>query len=290
MKRPPTQHPQLIRWPAAVVAIGIVGAVALRPGAAQDTTPSPATATVQPVFDPLPGPQPATDIPHAPADVAVPGNEPFGQMFGVTTGRPGANLRDRGTSEDRATAFIELDPQPAETSMRRIQDQIRRAAAAIRSAPDELSKARETKLLSDLLNEFFEVDARRREVELAQIEERVKKLREQLDRRREKKQEIIDLQLKVALNEADGLGFFTGPAGPEPIRGYTLFGTAGSGSGAVYMPNDRPAGAQAQLDGADIPPPGLPPGGRRGGGARGGGGIGGGGRGGQGPQPQFPPR
>ena len=47
-----------------------------------------------------------------------------------------------------------------------------------------------------------------REQELKQIEERLTKLRELLDRRRTKKQEIIDLQTKVALNEADGLGFY----------------------------------------------------------------------------------
>ena len=41
----------------------------------------------------------------------------------------------------------------------------------------------------------------------------MQKLRAQLDRRREKKQEIIELQLKLAVNEADGLGFFGEGAG-----------------------------------------------------------------------------
>ena len=48
----------------------------------------------------------------------------------------------------------------------------------------------------------------RREHELTQIEERLTKLRELLERRRKKKQEIIELQTKVALNEAEGLGFY----------------------------------------------------------------------------------
>jgi hypothetical protein len=39
------------------------------------------------------------------------------------------------------------------------------------------------------------------------LEERLKKLRTQLDRRREAKAEIIQLQLKVLTNEVEGLGF-----------------------------------------------------------------------------------
>jgi hypothetical protein len=103
-----------------------------------------------------------------------------------------------------------------------MQQQLREAAAAIRNAPDEPEKARQTKRLADVLNESFEEDVRRRETELVQIEERVKKLREQFSRRREKKQEIIDLQMKVALNEADGLGFFSQPGGAGPEYSSTM--------------------------------------------------------------------
>ncbi len=42
---------------------------------------------------------------------------------------------------------------------------------------------------------------------MADIEARLDKLRSQLDRRREKKQDIVDLQVKVAINAAEGLGF-----------------------------------------------------------------------------------
>ena len=71
----------------------------------------------------------------------------------------------------------------------------------------------------------------RRGQELAQIEERLTKLRELLDRRRTKKQEILELQAKVALNEADGLGFYDGersgggaPLGVGGGRGGSMFG------------------------------------------------------------------
>ena len=49
------------------------------------------------------------------------------------------------------------------------------------------------------------MDVRRQE--LADIEARLAKLRTQLDRRREKKDDIVDLQYQVAINEAEGLGF-----------------------------------------------------------------------------------
>ena len=85
---------------------------------------------------------------------------------------------------------------------------IRTAAEAVRDAKGDEAKDEAKKNLSNILGEYFDLDTKRREDELAQIESRLTKLREQLDRRRSKKQEILDLQMKVALNEADGLGFY----------------------------------------------------------------------------------
>ena len=50
-----------------------------------------------------------------------------------------------------------------------------------------------------------------REMGSYKLEERLGKLRAQLKRRRAKRQEIIDLQIQVAVNEADGLGFLSRP-------------------------------------------------------------------------------
>jgi hypothetical protein len=49
----------------------------------------------------------------------------------------------------------------------------------------------------------------RRASELEKIEKRVSHLREQLERRGNHKPDIIDLQVKVLVNEAEGLGFFS---------------------------------------------------------------------------------
>jgi hypothetical protein len=85
---------------------------------------------------------------------------------------------------------------------------IRKAAEAVRDAKGDEAKSDAEKKLAELLSKSYDDDMVQREHELKQIEERLTKLRGLLDRRRTKKQEIIDLQTKVALNEAEGLGFY----------------------------------------------------------------------------------
>ncbi|MFO1092581.1 MAG: hypothetical protein U0992_04600 [Planctomycetaceae bacterium] len=58
-----------------------------------------------------------------------------------------------------------------------------------------------------------------REQEIRDIEERVKKLQAQLERRRAAKAELLDLQLKVLVNEAEGLGFYGRGGSMERTRG-----------------------------------------------------------------------
>jgi hypothetical protein len=87
---------------------------------------------------------------------------------------------------------------------------IRKAAETVRDAKGDDAKSAAQKNLADLLNKCYDEDMAQRERELKQIEERLTKLRELLSRRRAKKQDIIDLQTKVALNDADGLGFYDG--------------------------------------------------------------------------------
>jgi hypothetical protein len=92
---------------------------------------------------------------------------------------------------------------------------IRDAAAAVSAAEDSDAKAAAEKNLADVLDKVFEVDLKRREEELVKIEDRLKKLRALVALRREKKQEIIDLQRNVALHEAEGLGFYDQPSAPD---------------------------------------------------------------------------
>ena len=101
---------------------------------------------------------------------------------------------------------------------RQAADALRQAAAALRDAKDDAAKTAAQGQLTELLDKVFEEDMQRREQELAQVEQRTKDLRALMGRRREKKNEIVDLQIKVLLNEADGLGFFNEAPMPVPNK------------------------------------------------------------------------
>jgi hypothetical protein len=133
---------------------------------------------------------PAAATIRSPGDLQRKSNDPFSgaAMIAPATGAPQDN-------EWRQTVNY-------------YESQIHQAADSLRTATGDEQKAAAKKQLGELLNQYFDQDLRRRQEELARIEERVKNLRSQLTKRQEKKQELIDLQIKVVENEADGLGFF----------------------------------------------------------------------------------
>jgi hypothetical protein len=82
------------------------------------------------------------------------------------------------------------------------------AAAELRDSKSVKEKSEAEVRLRELLNKYFEDDMKRRQEELKDMEARLRKLHEQLQRREQKMEEIVDLQMKVLVNQADGLGFF----------------------------------------------------------------------------------
>jgi hypothetical protein len=151
---------------------------------------------------------------------------------------------------------------------------IREAATALNEAEGDNARADAKAKLTELLDEYFEADMERREKELAEVEERVTKLRSTLQRRREKKRDILDLYIQVSLNEADGLGLFDGSAFGAPG---TPFGLHIQGAPAM-VPGIPPVPPRAVVAPAQ-PRPAAGGFGRAGGGfggGRGGGGFGGG--------------
>ncbi|MBA3314126.1 MAG: hypothetical protein M3552_20665 [Planctomycetota bacterium] len=61
--------------------------------------------------------------------------------------------------------------------------------------------------LRSILEEVFAARQQAHEQEIAELEEKVKQLREQLERRREKQKEIIDFRMEQLVREAEGLGW-----------------------------------------------------------------------------------
>jgi hypothetical protein len=79
--------------------------------------------------------------------------------------------------------------------------------------PDEQKRLKAE--IRDALEKQFDVQHERRELELARVEDRIKKVREQLKKRNEARQTIVDRRLDQLINDVDGLGW-TAPAGASP--------------------------------------------------------------------------
>ena len=76
------------------------------------------------------------------------------------------------------------------------------------AASDDAAEQKKIKAeLRETLAKQFDVQKERRELELARIEERVRKLREQIKKRTDARETIIDRRLEQLVNEAEGLGW-----------------------------------------------------------------------------------
>jgi hypothetical protein len=146
--------------------------------------------------------------------------------------------------EQRVNVTVQLDPM----------NQLQQAAAKIRDAESDAAKSAAKEELTALLDRYFEDDMARRVKELAKVEERVNRLRALLEKRKSKKQEIIDLQMKVLENEADGLGFFNSAHAPGKTGWPMLFGplsaTSAGGQGSASDAAPRPRQNTSSFQGA----------------------------------------
>ena len=178
-----------------------------------------------------------------PSDIVAPAaTAPSADPFGQTTSPylPFAN----GPTE-RAYIPPPAAPDPNSTEM----VEIRRVMDELRHTEDATKKTNLTKQLESAVTKCFDADLKSRETELSKIEERVKKLRTQLDRRRAARSDIIQLQLKVLANDAEGLGFSTGtdfqnnPLGDFQPAVYSLGPAVYPVNPAAPSPPDVPADA-----------------------------------------------
>ena len=110
--------------------------------------------------------------------------------------------------------------------------ELHKAVEKLKSAKNDAEKTSATSEISKLLEKSFQHDLERREQRVSDIEARVKKLRDQIEKRKKAKDDIVSLRLKTIVNEADGLGF---PGGFE--RDWEVIeGPAG----AMGFPHVRP--------------------------------------------------
>jgi hypothetical protein len=176
-----------LKWPLVATLVIAGGLYTLRTGSAQEAVDGADVLIAAPVPGPASPVKVPLDVVKLKTDAAA----------ALVDGKIRAIVAMRGNPE-------------------RMQE-IRDAAKALSEAEGQEDRQTAEQELTQLLNNYFEEDMERREQELAQVENRVKKLRELLERRREKKQDIVELQIQVLQNEADGLGFFGSDVPGSPL-------------------------------------------------------------------------
>jgi hypothetical protein len=85
--------------------------------------------------------------------------------------------------------------------------EFQQAKQKLKDARDDAARKAATDVIQKQLAKEFDQDLTQRETDLAAVEERVKLLRKQLERRKTARDEIISLRLKTIVNNAEGLGF-----------------------------------------------------------------------------------
>ena len=95
-------------------------------------------------------------------------------------------------------------PLPADEAA---QQRAKQALSAWKTAADDTGKAAAKQQLREALQTTFTLRQKTHEAEVTALEAKIKTLRDQLARRIEKQDEIVDFRLQQLLREAEGLGW-----------------------------------------------------------------------------------
>jgi hypothetical protein len=130
-----------------------------------------------------------------------------GLLTSVCVGQNKVSLFSSPLDEDSGIEAFQVAPGKKISNREYYRSNIRVLTGELSEARDEKKKAEITKQLESVVGDMFDMDMKGRDAELSTLEARLKKLHEQLDRRRQARGEIIQLEVKVLMNEAAGLGF-----------------------------------------------------------------------------------
>lgn len=86
-------------------------------------------------------------------------------------------------------------------------NELGQALAKLRETESEDDRNKSITEIRGLLSKQYDESLDRYEDYLAELEARLAKMKEQVDKRRDAKMELVDLRLKTLVNEADGLGW-----------------------------------------------------------------------------------
>lgn len=124
----------------------------------------------------------------------------------------GQAMRPRTRTRTLTETYIEAVPQEEIEEARKLQASIE----TLKTSQSETEKQAAAKTIQQQLKRQFDRDLKQREKELAEVEKRVLKLRQQLDKRKAAEKDIINLRLQTLVNEANGLGFPANNLGYQP--------------------------------------------------------------------------
>jgi hypothetical protein len=132
-----------------------------------------------------------------------------------------------------------------------------------KAAANESDRSKVEKDLRQVLKEQFQARLAAHEKEIEQLEAKVKQLREQLDLRRQKQDEIVDFRAQQLLREAQGLGWGTEPAirglAPQPPVAPQYYWSPSPNQATSQPPRVRSAEAPAGADWSPSPAPAAKP-------------------------------
>ena len=101
----------------------------------------------------------------------------------------------------------ELIYEPIPIEELQAMQKLQAAVQSLRTGKDDAARKAAADVIQQQLTAQFEIDLKQREKELTEVEQRVKTLREQLDKRKTAQADIINLRLQTLVNDANGLGF-----------------------------------------------------------------------------------
>lgn len=127
----------------------------------------------------------------------------MGSMAGMMMGDQSGPVRSKTVT--RTVQEVIHEPVPAEELEE--YEAFQNAMQALKSAKDEAEKKKASETVREHLVKQLDRDLVQREQELAEVEERIKQLKQQLAKRKASKDDIVTLRLKTIINNAEGLGF-----------------------------------------------------------------------------------
>ena len=88
-----------------------------------------------------------------------------------------------------------------------LERKTRRSVEALKKAESSEKRLAMRDELEQLVDQHFDVRMKNREEQINQIEKKLRRLKDEIEKRRRRRDEIVQLRLQTLINEANGLGF-----------------------------------------------------------------------------------